>query len=309
MTTKYEDIGKEGNDLLSKGFPTNTVKVSFENAFPEGFDLKTNIDRSFKDNKENISVVLEPTFSFCKNYKIKSKLLARPEKEVSFEGRNLLTPGSVFEIGTTEKSKSYFGSVGFSDSRFNLNAKITYPHDIATEKAEITTNLHGVLNYPRDIYWGAHVSIRKPARSVGEVKSETDLNGRIHFANNNTTIFFDHVLGAKTAHQLGLLWTQRISPTYQVATKYTTSTDLNVAPTLEAVLEQKGENGSTFKAKSSIFRKDNKSDNLDMKLGFSYSNKFTNRATYTFGADFNARELFGAHGADGVGLGFEIKLK
>jgi hypothetical protein len=56
MTTKYEDIGKEGNgkfkknitffelvfsltilDLLSRGFPTNSVKVSFENTFPEGF--------------------------------------------------------------------------------------------------------------------------------------------------------------------------------------------------------------------------------------------------------------------------------
>jgi len=134
------------------------------------------------------------------------------------------------------------------------------------------------------------------------------LNGRIHFANNNTTIFFDHVLGAKAAHQLGLLWTQRVSETTQVATKYTTTTDLNVAPTLEAVLEQKNENGSVFKAKSSIFRKD-KSGDLDMKLGFSYSNKFSARATYTFGADLNARELFGAHGADGVGLGFEIKLK
>jgi hypothetical protein len=46
-----------------------------------------------------------------------------------------------------------------------------------------------------------------------------------------------------------------------------------------------------------------------MKLGFSYSNKFSSRATYTFGADFNARELFRSSAADGVGLGFEIKLK
>lgn len=46
-----------------------------------------------------------------------------------------------------------------------------------------------------------------------------------------------------------------------------------------------------------------------MKLGFSYTNKFTARASYTLGADLNARELFGAHGADGVALGFEIKLK
>lgn len=54
-----------------------------------------------------------------------------------------------------------------------------------------------------------------------------------------TDLISDHILGAKAAHQLGLLWTQRVSDTTQVATKYTTSTDLNVAPTLEAVLEQK----------------------------------------------------------------------
>jgi hypothetical protein len=307
MTTKYEDIGKEGNDLLSRGFPSNTVKISFENTFPEGFDLKTNIDRSFRDNKEAVSVSFEPTFSF-KNYKLKSKLLTKPEKEVSFEAKNLLTSGSLFEVGTSEKSKSYFGSVGFSDSKVNLSAKVTYPHDSAADKAEITGHVYGVLNYPKDIYWGAYVNLKKPALGPADAKVETDLNGRIHFANNNTTIFFDHVLGAKAPHQLGLLWTQRVNDTTQVATKYTTTTDLNVAPTLEAVLEQKGENGSTFKAKTSVCKKE-KADNLDMKLGFSYSNKFSDRASYTFGADFNARELFGARAQDGVGLGFEVKLK
>jgi len=72
------------------------VKLSFENSFPEGFDLKTNIDRTFKDNKESVSVVFEPTFAFCNNFKLKSKILARPEKEVSLEAKNLLTPGTVF---------------------------------------------------------------------------------------------------------------------------------------------------------------------------------------------------------------------
>jgi len=302
MATKYDDIGKEGNELLSKGFPSNSnLKLSFERTSPEGFELKGNIDRQFKDSKETVSLVFEPTFSHS-NFKLKSKILNRPEKEVSIEIKDLLTPGSVVEVGTVEKTQSYFGSVGFANSQVNLNWKINVPHDYTKPKADITSNAYAVVNYPHDIFWGVHGSTKKAVKA--ESSLETCLNARIHFISTGTTIFFDQLLGGNP-HQLGLLWNQKISDTVKVASKYTTSTDLNVAPTLDAVIEKKTDNGSVFKSKASVSK--GKSE-VDLKLQFSYASKFSERVSYIFAADMNARQFLGVQG-EGVSLGFEVKLK
>jgi len=306
MTTKYEDIGKEGNDLLSKSFPSNSgVKISFERNIPEGFELKANIDRQFKDNKEVVSIIFEPIFTFSQ-YKLKSKFLTRPEKEVSLEVKDLFTSGTLLEAGTNEKSQSYFGSVGFVNDNVNLNLKVNLPHDNEKPKADITVHANAVLNYPKDILWGVYGTAKKPTKEGSVV--ETGLNGRIHFNSSNTTIFFDRLVGSSVSHQLGLLWNQRVSNSVRVASKYTTSTLLSEAPTLEAVVEKKNEDGSIFKTKASVFKKE-KVDHLDLKFLFSYTSKLSNHATYTLGADLNAREFFGPQGGDAVSVGFEVKLK
>jgi len=303
MTTKYDDIGMEGNELLAKGFPSNSnLKLSFERTSPEGFELKGNVDRQFKDTKETFSLLFEPTFSYT-NLKFKSKILNKPEKEVSIEIKDVLTPGSLFEVGTVEKAQSYFGSIGYVNNQLNLNWKLYVPHDYTRPKAEITSNAYAVVNYPNDIFWGVHGSTKKAVK-VGSSLIELGLNARIHFVSTGTTIFFDQLLGGNP-HQLGLLWNRKISDTVKVASKYTTSTDINVAPTLDAVIEKKTDNGSVLKSKASVSK--GKSD-LDLKLQFSYASKFSERVSYIFAADMNARQFLGVQG-DGMSLGFEVKLK
>jgi len=306
MTTKYEDIGKEGNDLLTKGFPANSAKIAFENAFPEGFEMKTNIERTYKDNKESVGFNVESNYTY-QNFKLKTKFPNKPEKEVSVEAKNLLTDGTLFEVGTSEKSRSYFGSVGFSDDKVNLSAMVNYPHDCEAENAELVGNGYAVINFPQDIFWGVHANAKRGAKSSGNF--DLDLNGRIHFVKSSFTLFFDNLIGAKTPHSLGLQWSQKVSPETTVVTKYTCSTDLYVAPTLEAVIEQKVENGGVFKTKASVFKKEKTASNLNLTLGFAYTNKFSTLASYTIGGELNGNELFGARGTDGVSLGFEIKLK
>jgi len=309
MTTKYEDLGKEGNDLLSKGFPSNAVKVTLENTFPEGFELKTNLDRTFKDGKESVGVSFEPTFTLNNNFKLKTKWLTKAEKEVSIELKNLGRVGTTFEVGTAEKSNSYFTALGYSDSNVNLSSKIFFPHDVEAPKANLDMNVYGVLRFPKDLYWGVHVNAKRAAKCVEGTSPDLDVNGRIHFANSNTTIFFDHLIGSKNPHSLGLLWTQKLNLTTTVATKYSISTDVNVSPTLESVVEQKCADGGIFKSKAFVLRKD-KATNLDLKFGLSYTNKFTSYASYTVAAELNSSDLFGAKvGAEGAALGFEIKLK
>jgi len=63
MTTKYDDIGKEGLDFLSRGFPSNNgVKVNFENNF-DGVEMKSTLERTLKDGKELVTFFFRTYFS------------------------------------------------------------------------------------------------------------------------------------------------------------------------------------------------------------------------------------------------------
>jgi len=261
--------------------------------------LDTSIERKFKDNKETVGVILKPSFSY-QNYKLSSTLLSKPEKEVSLEVNDLLVNGSTIEVGANE-NESCYGSVGFVNDQVNLNLKLDVPYD---EKDQITLTGSGALTTD-SLLWALHGSVKKPA--PGKSNYDPQLNARIHFVKNCTTISFDNIIGTKDIFKLSLLWSQKLSETLKVATRYCATTDPDVAPVIETVIEKKGENGSIFKSKSSLLKKE-KADNLDLTFQFSYTNKFSSRVTYTLGADLSARELLHAHG-NGVSLGFEVKLK
>jgi len=175
-----------------------------------------------------------------------------------------------------------------------------FSRDEEKKKTETIYKCSGVVNYPKEVYWGL-----KGTFDFSQKKGLplTNLNGRIHFESPNTTIFFDNIFGKH--QQLGLLWNQRISNTVRVASKYTTSTDLAQAPTLEAAIETDCSCG-TFKSKASVLQQQEKPD---LKLQFAYSSKFTDRATYTVGAGINASEFLGGSPSQGVSLGFEVNLK
>lgn len=303
---KYEDIGKEGNDLLSKGFPANSsVKFTSENSFPEGFELKSTIDRTISsDRKESVSVAFEPTFNY-KNFVLKSKVFPKPGREISLEVKDLGTAGSSVTLGTNEKSQNYFGSVGFTNEQVNVNLKVEIPHDTSNDKNKVSLRALGVVNYPKDTLWGVDATIARP---IGSSEYTPTVNGRINFLGSNTILFFENLLASQNKpHSLGLLWTQRLSDNVKVATKYTATTDLTAVPTLEAVIETKGTDGSVLKTKATVAKKD-KSEQ-DLKFGLSYTQKLSSRFTYTLGADFSAREFFGAQGNDAFSLGFELKFK
>jgi len=229
----------------------------------------------------------------------------KPTREVSLEVKDLGATGSSVQVGTNEKSKSYFGAVGFVNDQLNLNLKVEFPHDVADDKNQLKVRGLGVVNYPKDTLWGIDASVSK---SLGSSEFTPSLNGRISFLGSNTILFFENLLSSPTKpHTLGLLWTQQISDNVKVATKYSATTDLTALPSLEAVIEKKGVDGSVFKSKAAVSKKEK--GEQDLKFQLSYTQKFSSRVTYTLGADFSARELFGATGGDPVSLGFEVKFK
>jgi len=301
MATKYEDLGKEGNDMLSRGFPSNNgLKVNFENNF-EGAELKSTFERAFREKKESISLVLEPSYSFnCCNLKIKGKLTSKPENEVSVEAKDYLLPGSIVEVGTSEKSKSNFGAIGYVNDLVNLNVKLEFASQVPSGNLNLIGN--GVLQYPQDVFWGINTQF---SRADGASSWQHILNGRIHFSfkSHTTTMFFDET---KTkSQQLGLLWTQKLSDKTKFSSKITLDSDLKVDPTLEAAFENKIDNDTTTKSKVNFSL--NKERNF--RLLFGYQTKVSKLCTLTIGADVNAFELIGNKGGEGHSLGFELKFK
>jgi len=301
-TPSYSEVGQAGDDLLSEGFPSNrSVQINFKRTGPEGFKLKSSIKRKFQDNsKECLSVAFLPSLTYS-DYKFESKLKSKAgRKDVSLKIDNLfdILAGSELKIGASDNLNRCFASVGYSNEQVNLRLKMVASRDEEKKKTETVYKCSGVVNYPKEVYWGL-----KGTFDFSQKKGLplTNLNGKIHFDSPNTTIFFDNILNKH--QQLGLLWSQKISNTVRVVSKYTTSTDLATAPTLETVIETDCEHG-TFKSKASVLQQ----EKPDLKLQFAYSSNFTDRASYTLGAALNASELLGG-ASHGVSLGFEVNLK
>jgi hypothetical protein len=57
---------------------------------------------------------------------------------VSLEVKDLGTAGSSVQVGTNEKSQTYFGAVGFVNDQVNLNMKVEFPHDTTDEKNKVS---------------------------------------------------------------------------------------------------------------------------------------------------------------------------
>jgi len=318
MTTKYADIGKEGDDLFSKGFPAaNSSKFIWERAPLDGFELKQNVERTLTD-KEQVFFTVEPTFSPNNLFKLKGKYTTKPEKEVSLEVNNLFTQGSLVELGVTEKEKSYYGSLGYVNDKFNFSVKATQPWDVT--KQTPVYNAFGV--YKGDPFrsdsknlFGFNASFKKTAniKDNKEVaygpQYDTQLNGKFQFTEYNTTISLNSTFEFKKGNaprelSLSLLMQQYLSDSLKVSSKYTLNSDIQVFPTLDVVLEKKsGE--ETYKSKISVVSK----AQTELKFSFAATSKISQHATFTLGADVNARDFIGPKTAESIGFGFEVKFK
>jgi len=300
-TTKYDDLGKDGNDMLSRGFPANNgLKINFESNF-SGVELKSSFERSMKDRKESVALIFEPSIAIEKYLSIKGKLTTKAENEVSMVAKDYVVAGSVVEVGASQKTKSNFLSLGFVNQNLNCSVKLESPMVVG---GPLKANVAGVIQYPSNVYWGANAILTKPEKK----DYEYTVNGRIHFVfpSHSTTMLFDETK-SKT-QQLSLLYTQKLSDSLKCSTKFTLDSDLKVDPVFEAVVENKIDGDSTLKSK--IHFSTNKEQNFtNMRLAFGYSSKVSKLCTFTVGADLNAFELIGNKGGEGHSLGFEIKLK
>jgi len=262
MTTKYHDLGKEGNDLLKKGFPfASNVKVNFENNF-DGVELKSTFDRTLKTGKDNVvaeevSILLEPSFALCSNVKLKGKVSTKADKEVSLEAKDYLLTGSTVELGVNEDSASHFVTAAFVNSQVHVNARYDNNFDV-TKPGKVTVG--AVLQYPKDVHWGANAVVQK-AKDL-----EYTINGRIHFQfpTYSTTLFYEE---KDKQRQLGLLWTQKISDQLKFSAKMVIDQDPSKDPLFEAGFENK-DGDSVSKSKLQIAQGLKKDDNKKLRLFF-----------------------------------------
>jgi len=100
MAKTFEDIGKDANEFITKGFPNSgTFKVIAETKAPNGVTVKTTGTRSFdfkdKDTvEEKLSAEVEPKFK-SGEIEVSSKLTTGGEFEAGVTIENIGTKGAM----------------------------------------------------------------------------------------------------------------------------------------------------------------------------------------------------------------------
>jgi len=316
-TTQFDDLGKDGKDLATRGFPApGSLKVNYETKTPFGFVLKSN---GLHDKKKGFSVGTENEYkwSIGDNAAIlKSKWDNKHVGEGSLAVSDLLTKGTEVrpwfkrELDGTQHSLTGGVLVGFANESTNVQLKTTSASDFTKHVADVNV----VIQAPKNVFWGANVRAThvpakplppksdddKDTKVVEPEKSTTayDYNLKFHYVQEGSGITIAYETDPKLKQKTGgVTFFQTPSSDLKVATEF----KVLPAPVVNVTTDHKWDATTSVKTKLSVGE--------NARLGVAYSQKVGTFATAAFGADLNVTKLLGGSASDDHGFGFELSLK
>jgi hypothetical protein len=306
-TTAYADLGKDGNDLITLGFPVSgektqtwkqasSVQINHE-ASPNGFSLKTSVLQGPK----GVNLTFKPEYKWkLANYPVVFKAKADTASDLT-EGSvgvsDLLVPGTEitpwFKRGVEDKVLKQSGglTIGFTNELVNFSVKTDSPSDFSQHKVD--ANL--VLQFPASLYWGLNGQY-----TVSEKHPHKDLNFKLHYARPDSAFTAALETNPKEKQkELSLTWLQTVSDALKVVARFVVP--VQGVPTSTVAASHKWDSATTLKAKASVGK--------EARLVVSYAQVVTPYATATLGADLNANRLVGYQQGADHSFGLEVKLK
>jgi len=315
----YDEIGKDSNDLITKGFPADsTLKVIVDTQTPNGVNINATA-RRFLKGTEQVEVAVEPKY----NWKEKNvEASCRFSTSDNYEGTvTVKEPGKVAGSKFTLTGISGNGTLGvkgaLSFKNDNLAVKLN-AHYPLSEGNPLKLSGSAAVQYPSKFFWGVDVSYDLPHEKVSDRSDKTtkvgpvlnwnaaggwsDENGtQLHTYVQNKPAFKDQ----KQQSVLGIGWIQKVTDAVKFAFDFNLEANQIRDPIATVAGEYRFDSTTTLRSKLSV----KKVKTTDFRLGLGATQKLSSNLTATLGSDLNMSQLLGSSTGNPHSFGFELKFQ
>jgi len=305
MATFYDDLSKNADDLITKGFPAEgSFKVSAETKADNGVSLTTTGKRFFKADAEIVEALFEPKWTWAAhNVEFTGKFSTQSEYETGVSVKDLGSKGSKVSVTGNQGAKGWSVKPGaeFKNDMVAAKAVVTVPDDRTVKPVNV--ELSGVAAYEKSYTIGGKVIY-----ATGYTKGSTAVEPAVSWGVRAAYVqpLWAAVFGvahAAGSEKVGGTYYQKVTDSTTVASTFEVDRLSKESPGASVAGEYKYASDTTFKGKFGV------TPTKDFRLGAALQQNWTSAATVTIGADLNALALLGTNKGAAHSFGFEVKLK
>jgi len=305
MATFYDDLGKNADDLIGKGFPADgSVKVSTETKTSNGVTLTTTGRRFVKGGQDGVEVLLEPKYNWAaQNVEVTGKISTESAFEAGVSVKDLGAKGSKLSLTGNQAKTGSSVKVGadFKNESVAVKTAVTYPDDANVKPVNVEAS--AVASYDI-VNFGAKINFASAyTKSEKETASSLFWNLKLGLLNPlwQAVGFYNN---ANNSNVVGGTFWQEVSPAVKLGTTFSVDrANEKNAPAAAVAGDYKIAADTSAKAKVSV------SSTKDLRLALALTQNWTTSSTVTLGTDLNALHLLGSNGGSAHTFGLEVKLK
>lgn len=302
MAKFFDDIGKDGEDLLEKGFPSaGSIKYSAKVSTYDGVTSEAYVRKYFEEGKQTVEARVQPKFEYKKDQVEVALDLSTNEK---YQGDITYKTPSGAKVTVSALSNNNVVSVATEASlkTDQVAAKVKVSQPITKENQQTVLEGSAVASLDKRFLAGTSLKYELSNASLSWATRlgliQPDFQG---------TIFLNSQKKKEVAQLIvGFSWFHKISNILSAGFKVSTDARNTVGPAGVVGLNYKFDASTFFKTKLSYqsFPDSQKSSEVRLGLGLK---EVIGSTTLTLGADLNARQLAGFNkGADST-YGLEIQ--
>jgi hypothetical protein len=308
MATFYDDLGKNADDLITKGFPAEgSVKVSTETKTANGLTLVTTGRKFVKNSVEGVEVLLEPKAVWAeKNVELTGKISTDSAYEAGVSVKDLGAKGSKLSltVNQAKTGNSLKAGADFKNENVAVKAAVTYPDDAAAKP--INAEASAVVAYEK-VNVGAKVNYATAfTKDNKETASSFFWNAKVGYLQPLYQLvgYFNN---ANKSNVVGGSFYQEVTPAVKLGASFSVDrANEKAAPAASVSGDYKYAADTLVKSKLSVFSKDAAKE---LRLALALQQNWTSSSTVTIGADLNALQLLGSNQNAPHSFGLEVKLK
>jgi len=306
MATFYDDLGKNADDLINKGFPAEgSFKVTTETKTSNGVSLVATGRRFFKAGTENVEATFEPKFNWdVQNVELTGKLSTNNEYEGGASIKDVVAKGTKLSLTSNQGKAGVSAKVGgeFKNDVAAAKLAVTVPDDFAGKPVNVEAS--SVVVYEKVSVGGKVTAATAHTKGDKETTFALlwNLKAAVLQAGWQAVGYFHNASGS--SNEVGGSFWQDVTPNVKLGAALSADRlAQNSAPKASLAGEYKYAADTVVKSKIGV------NPQKDLRVGLGLQQNWTSASTVTIAADLNALQLLGTNKGDAHSFGLEIKLK
>jgi hypothetical protein len=309
MATFYDDLGKNADDLIAKGYPADgSIKVSTETKTANGVSLITTGRRFVKSGQDGVEVLLEPKFNWAeRNVEITGKLSTESAYEAGVSVKDLGAKGSKLSVTANQgkEGASYKGGADFKNETVAVKVSATYPDEPSSKP--ISADVSAVAAY-ENVNVGAKINATTAyTRGERETASSLFWSAKVGYLQPLWQLVGYWTNAAGNKNVVGGSFWQEVTPAVKLGTSFSVDRAAEKgSPSAAVSSEYKYAPDTIIRSKLGVSQP---KDVKELRLGVALQQNWTTSSTVTIGADLNSLQLLGTNQGAPHSFGLEVKLK